>query len=117
MGLLGGIVKLLVIILLAVVGLAAYLYFTDFEAEGTITDKGTDSGGDYVVIKPKLLLKPITQHIDSNAAQFLCEGYHVGYRVQSKHYTVSDAGGRVVYDSETGLNDALTPTRCAVLGA
>jgi hypothetical protein len=100
-----------------VIGLGAFLYFTDYAAEGTITAKGRDAEGDYVVIRPTIFPREIAQHLDANAAQFVCEGYSVTYRLQTQHYQVKDAQGRLVYDSEEGLTDLFSPTRCALLGA
>lgn len=116
-----GLIKLVIsivgLLILAVVGLAAYLYFTDYEADGTITEKGRDGEGDYVVIKPRLLPYDVKQHVDSNAAQFICQGYQVTFKVQSQHYRVLDTQDRVIYDSQEGLTDLFAPTRCALLGA
>lgn len=115
MGLLGIVFKVVGIVILAVIGLAAFLWFTDYQAEGEITEKGRDSTGDYVVIKPKLIPRDIRQDLDSNAASFVCVGYKVTYRIQSQHYQVLDADGRLVYDSKDGLNDAFSPVRCSTL--
>jgi hypothetical protein len=102
MGLLKGIVSLVGLLVLAVVGLGAYLYFTDYEAAGTITEKGRDAEGSYVVIRPKLVPYDIRQPLDSDAARFVCEGYEVRYRIQTQYYEVRDDNGRLVYDSENG---------------
>lgn len=117
MGLLKIIFAVLGVVILAVVGLGAYLYFTDYEAKGTVTQKGSDSNGAFVVIRPDLIPRDIKQSVDANAAQFVCVGYQVSYRIQSGHYQVLDTRGRLVYDSVDGLNDAFAPTRCAVLGS
>ncbi|HVM45735.1 MAG TPA: hypothetical protein VM582_07340 [Candidatus Thermoplasmatota archaeon] len=115
MGLIGGILKLAALLVLALVGLAAFLYFTDYAAEATITEKGSDSGGQYIVIRPKVVPYDYKQHIDSNAAQFVCEGYQVTYRVQTARYQVMDHDGRVVYDSESGLARLPDLVRCSLL--
>ena len=117
MGLVGLILKIVGVLILAIIGIAAFLYFTDYAAEGTITEKGSDSSGNYVVIRPKLIPYDYKQAIDSNSAQFVCEGYQVTYRVQSGHYVVSDGQGRTVYDSNEGLTDAFAPLRCSLLGS
>jgi hypothetical protein len=116
MGLIGLVVKILGVLILAVVAIGAFLWFTDYEAEATITDKGRDAEGDYIVLRPKIYPRDVTHHIDAEAAQFVCEGYQVGYRLQTKHTTVRDAEGRVVYDSENGLTDLFSPIRCSGLG-
>lgn len=116
MGLLGGILKIAGLLILALVGLGAFLYFTDYAAEATIVEKGRDGGGDYVVIQPNLVPYKVTKHLDGNTAQFVCEGYGVTYRLQSGHYAVRDEQGRLVYDSDAGLNNAISPLRCNLLG-
>lgn len=115
MGLIGGVLKIVGLLVLALVGLAAFLYFTDYAAEGSITEKGRDEGGDYVVIRPKLVPYDYRQPLDASAAAFVCEGYQVTYRVQSEHYQVFDQQLRLVYDSAEGLTDAFSPIRCASL--
>lgn len=117
MGLFKGIVSIVGLLILAVIGLGAFLYFTDYAAEGTVTEKGRDAEGEYVVIRPKIIPRDITQHLDAQAAQFVCEGYGVTYRIQTGHYQVTDTQGRLVYDSNEGLTDVFSPTRCALLGA
>lgn len=116
MGLIGGILKIVALILLALVGLSAFLWFTDHEAQATITEKGRDGGGDYVVIRPKLIPYDYKQPLDASSAAFVCEGYDVTYALQSGHYKVMDEEGRLVYDSNEGLTDAFSPLRCSVLG-
>lgn len=113
MGLIKGIVSVVGLLILAVVGLGAFLYFTDYEAQGTITQKGSDSQGTYIVITPDAVPYDVTQRLDGQAANFVCEGYKVTYKVQSQHYRVLDQQSRLVYDSKTGLNDAFTPVRCS----
>ena len=116
MGIIGGVLKVVGLLILAVVGIAAFLYFTDYAAEAEIKEKGSDADGNYVVIRPKLIPRDFTQRIDSQAASFVCEGYQVTYRVQSGHYQVLDEQGRQVYDSNEGLTDAFTPIRCGLIG-
>lgn len=116
MGLVKVVFKVVGILVLAVIGLAAFLWFTDYEADATVTEKGRDAGGDYVVIRPRLIPKDFQQHVDAQAAQFVCVDYKVTYRVQTQHYRVLDTQGRLVYDSESGLNDAFSPIRCSTLG-
>lgn len=115
MGLLRVVFKVVGVLVLALIGLTAFLYFTDYEADATITQKGRDEGGDYVVIHPRLIPTDLKQHVDAQAAQFVCVGYKVTFRVQSQHYRVLDQRDRLVYDSESGLNDAFSPARCSGL--
>jgi hypothetical protein len=114
MGLIGGLFKAVGFVVLVLVGLGAYLYFTDYAVEATITDKGSDAGGDYVVVTPELAPYDIRQEVEPEAVQFVCEGYRVTYRIQSGVTHVYDREGRLVWDSENGLNDALRTllTRC-----
>lgn len=116
MGLLGGILKVVGVLVLAVVGLGAYLWFTDYAAEGSITEKGRDADGDYVVIRPRLIPYDYRQPLDSDAAAFVCEGYGVTYRIQTGYYEVRDREGQVIYTSDDGLRSSLSPVRCALLG-
>lgn len=116
MGLLKGIVSIVGLLILAAIGLGAFLYFTDYAAAGTITEKGRDADGHYIVIRPAIVPYDITQRLDSNTAQFVCEGYTVTYRLQTAHYQVKDDSGRLVYDSQDGLTDLFAPARCASLG-
>ena len=101
MGLLRTVFKIVAIVVLALVGLAAFLYFTDYGAEGVVKEKGTDSGGSYVVIRPKLVPYDIKQRVDTSVARVVCTGYQVTYHVQTGHYVVKDAKGTDIYDSDT----------------
>lgn len=114
MGLLKGIFTLVAVLVLAVVGIGAYLYFVDYEARATVTDKGEDSGGEYVVVTPKLL--PFYDHkayLDDETAPFVCVGYEVKLRVQTQVYQVFDAAGDLIYDSKTGDRNTIGALRCA----
>ena len=100
-------------VILAVVGLGAYLWFTDYEASAEITDKGQDAEGHYVVVTPKLLPWLETRKaITSDQANFVCEGYHVTYRIQTGFFQVFDDRDVLVYDSENGLQDTGALLRC-----
>lgn len=117
MGLLGTVFKIVAILVLAVVGLGAYLWFTDYEAEAVVTDKGSEGGRYYIVLSPKLIPTEIRQDLDRQSWEVVCEGYQVTYRIQTQQYRVYDRSGDLVYDSESGLADAIAPVRCAALGA
>src|SRR5581483_2044957 len=102
------------VLVLAIVGVAAYLYFTDYGAQASVTGKGSDAQGDYVVVTPKLWPSyHLTQHLDSNTAAFVCTGYQVTFHVNTHHYLVYDRSGTLVYDSDTGLQNAGAVARCA----
>lgn len=116
MGLIGILAKVVVLVVLSVVALGAYLYFTDYEAEATVTEKGRDANGDYVVLRPKVIPRDFKHHLDGSAASFVCEGYGVTYRIQTGHYVVRDAEGDLVYDSDTGLGNTALLKTCGALG-
>lgn len=116
MGLFGAVFKIIAVVLLAAIGLAAYLYFTDYAVEATVVDKGEDANGEFVVIRPELVPYDYKHSIDGRSASFVCRGYEVAYHIQSQHYLVYDRSGKLVYDSQEGLNDAVSPLRCAALG-
>lgn len=116
MGLLSLVFKIVAAVVLVVVGLGAYLYFTDYEAKATIESKGEDAEGDYIVIQPRLVPKSFTKHLDAGTADYVCEGYEVSFRVQSQEYKVFDTKGRLVYDSVDGLQNAASLAQCAATG-
>jgi hypothetical protein len=112
MGLIKGIFTILGILVLALVGIAAYLWFTDYEASATVTDKGQDDEGPYIVFTQKVLRRDLKYHVTSEQASFICVGYKVAYRVQTGHYQVFDDRDALVYDSEEGLRNASAAIRC-----
>lgn len=116
MGLIKILLRVIVFVVLAVVALGAFLYFTDYEADGVVKEKGSDADGNYVVLRPRIVPYDFKQHIDASSAPYVCEGYQIAFRVQSHHYTVSDTQGRPVYDSDTGLSQTFAPIRCSTLG-
>lgn len=112
-GLLGTIVKVVGVVLLVLVGLGAYLWFTDYGAQATITDRSSACPPGEVVVTPKLL--PSLDHrtaLDCSAWSFVCVGHEVEFRLQTKQYKVLDESGRVVYDSRTGETDTVGLARC-----
>jgi hypothetical protein len=114
MGLIKGIFTVVGILILAVVGLAAYLYFTDYAAQATITSKGTDGSGAWVDVSPNLLKSQhFRQAISSDLADFVCVGYRVSFHVNTHHYQVFDARDVMVYDSATGEKNLGAAARCA----
>lgn len=118
MGLLGKVFGVLGFLILVLVGLAAYLYFTDYEAKATVTDKGQDENGPYVVVTPNLLRFLDVEHsLTQEQANFVCVGYEVAFRVQTKHFQVFDDRGTLVYDSEDGLQDSEALLRCGASNA
>lgn len=112
MGLLKVIFTIVGVVLLALVGLAAYLWFTDYDAQATITDKGQDENGPFVVITPKLLSYDVKKTLTSDQANFVCVGYTVSYRIQSGAFQVFAEDGTLVYDSGQGLMSTDAALRC-----
>lgn len=117
MGLVKGIFTVLGFLVLVLVGLAAYLWFTDYEVEATISDKGRDAGGDYVVVTPRLIPYDVKHVIDAEEATFVCEGYQVKYRVQTQRVRVFDDRDVLVYDSDSGLQNEGSLLRCGASNA
>lgn len=115
MGLLGIIGKVVGVVLLLLVGIGAYLYFTDYEAKATVTDTTREGNQNYAVITPKIL--PTWHYrasIPDDAAAFVCKGYQVHFRLQSHAVKVYDeTGTTLVYDSTTGKINQLEAFRCA----
>ncbi len=97
MGLLKGIFTIVAVVVLAVVGIGAYLYFTDYAAQATVTERGSD----HVVVTPKLL--PSYHYrvaLDSTTASVVCVGYQVEFHVNTHALKVTDATGVVVYEKD-----------------
>ena len=115
MGLVKIVLTLVGVLILAVVGLAAYLYFTDYGAQASITGKGSDARGDYVLVTPKLWPSyHLTQRLDANTAAFVCTGYQVTFHVNTHHTLVYDGAGTLVYDSaKSGVQNPGAVARCA----
>lgn len=114
MGLLGTIFKVIGAILLVLVGLGAYLYFTDYEAQASVTDRSQACSGGAGTITVTPDLAPTLHHelaLDCDVWQVVCVGYDVTYRVQTKH-TIVKQDDRVLYDSKTGEKDVLGLARC-----
>ena len=117
MGLLKVIFSIVAFVVLAVVGLGAYLWFTDYEAQATITEKGTDDEGPFVVITPRLVGADVKHHVTSEQASFICIGYKVAYRIQTGFFQVFDDRDALVYDSENGLQNTGAAIRCTASNA
>lgn len=113
MGLLGTLFKVVGAVLLVLLGLGAYLWFTDYAAQATVTERSSACPPGEVVVTPRLF--PTLEHrttIECSTWQFVCVGYEVEFRVQTKAYKVMDGDGRVVYDSKTGEADTVGLARC-----
>lgn len=111
-GLLGTILKIVFAIVLVIVGLGAYLWFTDYGAQATVTDRSAQCPPGEVVVTPKLL--PSYDHktsLDCGVWQFVCKGFDVTFHVQTKAYQVKE-GDRVIYDSKTGATDTVGLAKC-----
>lgn len=113
MGILKIVWRVFALLILAVVFLGAYLYFTDYEAKAVVEERGQDAGGTYVVIKPKILPYSHKTYLDRSTWDFVCEGYQVHFLVKSQHYSVYDKDGDLVYDSKTDETNTSAAIRCA----
>ena len=116
MGLFGIIWKILALLILAVVGLGAYLYFSDYEASASVVERSSDPNDPWAEIEPDLaFLKAYRYRATLTQEQwtFVCEGYEVKFRVKSQVFQVFDLEGDLVYDSATGNIDEAAAVRCA----
>lgn len=115
MGLFGIIWKILALLILAVVGLGAYLYFSDYEASATVVERSSDPNDPWVEIEPDLpFLKAYRYRATLTQDQwtFVCEGYEVHFRVKSQVFQVFDLDGDLVYDSATGDINETAAAEC-----
>ena len=117
MGFFGGLFKLVVAVVVVAAAVGGYLYYTDYPVEATITETGEDGSGPYVVVAPAIApFYKLRQGLDDpQASDFVCEGYDVTYRVNSKYLKVHDRDGRLVYDSDHGVYTTLDLIACAAL--
>lgn len=116
MGLFGFLWKVVALAILAVIGLGAYLYFTDYEVSATIVERGDGSNNPYIVIQPDLPAISSYRYrteLDPDTHRFVCEGYNVKFHVKSQAYKVYDAENRLVYDSQSEQVRA-SAVECAV---
>lgn len=116
MGLFGIIWKVVAILILAVIGLGAYLYFTDYEASATVVARSEDPNDPWVEIQPDLpLLSAYTYRtsVSKEAWAVVCTGYEVKFHIKSQDYTVFNATGELVYNSVTGQINQTAALTCA----
>ncbi|MFA5860550.1 MAG: hypothetical protein WDA16_02535 [Candidatus Thermoplasmatota archaeon] len=119
MGLLGTIFKIVAVIVLLVVGLGAYLYFTDYAANATVTSRAsqTECGGDsdcWVEVTPTIYPFHYKKTLDVQTWGVVCVGYKVTFHLQTQHYQVFDKANTLIYDSVGGLQDRGAAVRCAL---
>ena len=114
MGLLGIIWKIVAITFLAIIGLGAYLYFSDYEAKATVTEHGEDAGGTFVVIRPKLVPFDHKEYLDRETWNVVCKGYAVQFKLKSAEYRVFDATNDLIYDSATGEKNLVGAAKCGI---
>lgn len=116
MGLFGIIWKILALLILAVVGLGAYLYFSDYEASATVVERSSDPDDPWAEIEPDLpFLKAYRYRATLTQEQWavICEGYEVKFRVKSQFFRIFDVQGDLVYDSETQVLNTVEAAECA----
>lgn len=120
MGLIKWILTLALAAVLVVAGVAAYAYFTDYAVEATVTEKGEDSKGPYIVLTPKLYDASYRHYLDRNSWSAVCQGNYVLFNVKSQHYALytkdPQEGGELVYDSDRGLVNTGAAFSCAAFG-
>ena len=122
MGLLKIVFRVVALVVLVVIGLGAFLYFSDYDAKATVTDRGSDAQGDFVTVTPKLLPGyHYTYHFtssDDQYAPYVCKGYNVDFHVQTHKMRVTTSSGTVVYDSQQqpGIGTLGAALRCSALG-
>lgn len=105
MGLVGTVFKVVAAVVLVAIGLFSYLYFTDYAAQASVTDRSTDCPPGEIEVTPKLM--PNVHHklaLDCDVHRVVCTGFDVTYQLQTKRTIVRD-GDRVLYDSKTGEKD------------
>ncbi|HWG90849.1 MAG TPA: hypothetical protein VNZ52_08395 [Candidatus Thermoplasmatota archaeon] len=107
------------LVVLLTAGTGAYLYFSDYAAEATVTEKGTDDSGQrYVIVTPKLYPYPVKVSVSSQEYEVICKDYFVLYRIQSGHTQVySREGGSLIYETGRGIVDTGAAARCALTGS
>lgn len=115
MGLFGILWKVVAVAIVAVIGLGAYLYFSDYEASATVVERGEDNGGTYAVIVPDVMPSyRYKAYLDEETWSFVCSGYNVKFHIKSQEYRVYDAQERLVYDSATGRLNQQAAIECGV---
>lgn len=119
MGLIGTIFKIVALVVLIIIGLGAYLYFTDYAANATVTSRSsqTECGADsncWVEITPAIYPYHYRKSLDTQTWSVVCVGYKVTFQVQTQHYQVFDKSSVLVYDSVKGLQNGAATARCAI---
>lgn len=106
MGLIGILVKVVGAIVLIVVGLGAYLYFTDYEANAAVTGRASDAecpptaDSCAITVTPKIApMWHYSKQVDRSAWQVVCVGFTVDFRLQTHEVKVYDQAKTLVYDS------------------
>lgn len=117
MGVLGIVWKVLTLVILALIFLVAYLYFSDHTVEGEIVATDPDANPPWADAKLGLLGYTHRAQLDDAAADFVCVGYKVYYGVRSETLRVEDKTGATIYDSSKGgLQDVAGLLRCRASG-
>ena len=117
MGLFGIVWKVVAVAILAVIGLGAYLYFTDYEVSATVVERSSSANDPYVVIQPDAAFLASYRYqapLEPEIWQIVCQGYNVKFHVKSQIYKVYDASDRLVYDSKTGAVNQQAAVECGL---
>lgn len=116
MGLFGIVWKVIALAVLAIIGLGAYLYFTDYEVSATVVDRSDSRNDPWVTIQPDMSALSSYRYkadLSSEAWQVVCVGYNVKFHVKSQDYKVYDRDGTLIYDSASGNLDLQRAAACA----
>jgi hypothetical protein len=85
-------------VVLLILGGLGLLYATDYGLEATVTQKGSDDRGHFIVATTKLLGVQVRRDVPVNQWLGLSVGNFLVYHIQSGHVTVYDReGGSVLY--------------------
>lgn len=85
-------------LLLLLILSGAIAYGSDYGVEGTITDKGRDAEGCFVIVTTKIGGVDVQRHLSCMKAAFVQRGFFVVYHVQSGTTEVyTSEGGDLVY--------------------
>lgn len=86
-------------LVLALLLLALALYAMDYGMGATVTDKGQDSQGRYIVLTTDLLGIEVTRYLPATQWAAVQEGFYVVYHVKSGHTEVyASEGGRLIWE-------------------
>lgn len=111
MGLIGRIIAIAVGFVVLVAAVGAYAYATDAGAEATVTGKRASGSTSTLELTLSLVPYTLEQDVSRQVYCSVAVGNFVVYHVQSAHTLLYEKkGGRLLYDSEKGLQVPPAPT-------